>query len=214
MRGGGAFQRGGDLVRVHPMSRTAAIERTTTETSIRLSLVLDGGGTSRIETGIGFFDHMLTLFSRHGLFDLDLEAKGDLQVDSHHTVEDTGILLGQAFAKALGDKSGIGRYGFFYVPMDEALVRVVVDLSGRPYLAYNAPEGVADAGAAFPFQLVEEFLRAFSTHAGMNLHVDVLVGKDAHHMAEGVFKALARALDQATRLDPRVKGVPSTKGIL
>jgi imidazoleglycerol-phosphate dehydratase len=196
------------------MSRAAALERTTSETAIRLSLEVDGSGTSRIETGIGFFDHMLTLFSRHGLFDLQLEAKGDLQVDSHHTVEDTGILLGQAVAKALGEKCGICRYGFFYVPMDEALVRAVVDLSGRPFLAYNAPEGVADVGAAFPFQLVEEFLRAFSTHAGMNLHVDVLAGKDAHHMAEGVFKALARALDQATRLDPRVKGVPSTKGVL
>ena len=200
--------------RVTDMSRAATLERNTSETSIRLKLEVDGSGTSRIETGIGFFDHMLTLFSRHGLFDLELVAKGDLEVDSHHTVEDTGILLGQAFAKALGDKSGISRYGFFYVPMDEALVRAVLDLSGRPFLAYNAPEGVADAGAAFPFQLVEEFLRAFSTHAGMNLHVDVLAGKDAHHMAEGIFKALARALDQATRVDPRVKGIPSTKGVL
>jgi imidazoleglycerol-phosphate dehydratase len=196
------------------MSRAASLERTTSETAIRLSLEVDGGGNSRIQTGIGFFDHMLTLFSRHGLFDLDLEAKGDLQVDSHHTVEDTGILLGQAFARALGDKSGISRYGFFYVPMDEALVRVVVDLSGRPFLAYTAPGGVGDAGVAFPFQLVEEFLRGFATHAGMNVHVDVLAGKDAHHMAEGIFKALARALDQATRLDPRVKGIPSTKGVL
>jgi imidazoleglycerol-phosphate dehydratase len=196
------------------MSRAASLERTTSETAIRLSLGVDGGGNSRIQTGIGFFDHMLTLFSRHGLFDLDLEAKGDLQVDSHHTVEDTGILLGQAFARALGDKSGISRYGFFYVPMDEALVRVVVDLSGRPFLAYTAPGGVGDAGVAFPFQLVEEFLRGFATHAGMNVHVDVLAGKDAHHMAEGIFKALARALDQATCLDPRVKGIPSTKGVL
>jgi imidazoleglycerol-phosphate dehydratase len=196
------------------MSRAASLERTTSETAIRLSLEVDGGGNSRIQTGIGFFDHMLTLFSRHGLFDLDLEAKGDLQVDSHHTVEDTGILLGQAFARALGDKSGISRYGFFYVPMDEALVRVVVDLSGRPFLAYTALGGVGDAGVAFPFQLVEEFRRGFATHAGMNVHVDVLAGKDAHHMAEGIFKALARALDQATRLDPRVKGIPSTKGVL
>ena len=184
------------------MAREAKIERKTSETSIALRLVVDGKGDSKVSTGIPFFDHMLTLFARHGIFDLDLDARGDIEVDFHHTVEDTGITLGQALVKALADKAGIRRYGFSYVPMDEALVRVVVDLSGRPYLAFNAPKNV------------EEFLRAVSVHGGMNLHVDVLAGRDAHHMAEGVFKALARALDQATGIDPRVQGVPSTKGIL
>ena len=196
------------------MSRSATLERKTSETEIRLTLNLDGSGVSKISTGIAFFDHMLTLFSKHGLFDLELTAKGDIEVDYHHTVEDTGILLGQAIAKALGDKAGIRRYGFFYVPMDEALVRSVVDLSGRPFLAYNAPADVPAIGAAFSFQLVEEFLRAISVNAGMNLHVDVLAGRDAHHMAEGIFKSLARALDEATSTDPRVQGIPSTKGVL
>ena len=196
------------------MSREAKIERKTSETSIALRLVVDGNGGSKVTTGIPFFDHMLTLFARHGIFDLDLDARGDIEVDFHHTVEDTGITLGQALVKALADKAGIRRYGFSYVPMDEALVRVVVDLSGRPYLAFNAPKNVEPIGGNFSFQLVEEFLRAVSVHGGMNLHVDVLAGRDAHHMAEGVFKALARALDQATGIDPRVQGVPSTKGIL
>lgn len=196
------------------MVREAKIERKTSETSIALRLVIDGKGESKLVTGIPFFDHMLTLFARHGLFDLDLDAKGDIAVDFHHTVEDTGITLGQALGKALKDKAGICRYGFSYVPMDEALVRVVVDLSGRPYLAFSAPKNVEPIGGKFSFQLVEEFLRALSVHGGMNLHVDILAGRDAHHMAEGVFKALARALDQATRIDPRVEGVPSTKGIL
>ena len=196
------------------MSRSATLERKTSETEIRLTLNLDGSGVSKISTGIAFFDHMLTLFSKHGLFDLELTAKGDIEVDFHHTVEDTGILLGQAITKALGDKAGIRRYGFFYVPMDEALVRSVVDLSGRPFLDYNAPADVPAIGAAFSFQLVEEFLRAISVNAGMNLHVDVLAGRDAHHMAEGIFKSLARALDEATRIDPRVQGIPSTKGVL
>jgi imidazoleglycerol-phosphate dehydratase len=196
------------------MSRSATLERKTSETEIRLTLNLDGSGVSKISTGIAFFDHMLTLFSKHGLMDLELTAKGDIEVDYHHTVEDTGILLGQAIAKALGEKAGIRRYGFFYVPMDEALVRSVVDLSGRPFLAYNAPADVPAIGSAFSFQLVEEFLRAISVNAGMNLHVDVLAGRDAHHMAEGIFKSLARALDEATRIDPRVQGIPSTKGVL
>lgn len=194
--------------------RTSSIERKTAETDIRLVFAVDGTGTSRIATGIGFFDHMLTLFSRHGLFDLDLDAKGDLEVDFHHTVEDTGIVLGQAVAKALGNKAGIRRYGCAHVPMDEALVRAVVDLSGRPYFAYDVPPSVEPVGGNFSFQLVEEFLRAFSTNAAMNLHVSILAGRDAHHMAEGVFKALARALDEATSLDPRVTGIPSTKGSL
>jgi imidazoleglycerol-phosphate dehydratase len=196
------------------MVREAKIERKTSETSIALRFVVDGKGDSTLVTGIPFFDHMLTLFARHGLFDLELDARGDIAVDYHHTVEDIGITLGQALVKALKDKAGIRRYGFSYVPMDEALVRVVVDLSGRPYLAFNAPKNVEPIGGNFSFQLVEEFLRAVSVHGGMNLHVDILAGRDAHHMAEGVFKALARALDQATQIDPRVQGVPSTKGIL
>jgi imidazoleglycerol-phosphate dehydratase len=196
------------------MSRETTLERNTSETEIRLTLRIDGTGVSKITTGIAFFDHMLTLFAKHGLMDLELTAKGDLEVDFHHTVEDTGILLGQALAKALGDKAGIRRYGTAHVPMDEALVRTVLDLSGRPFLAYNAPADVPAIGAAFTFQLVEEFLRAFSVHGGMNLHVDVLAGRDAHHMAEGIFKSLARALDEATRVDPRVQGIPSTKGVL
>jgi imidazoleglycerol-phosphate dehydratase len=196
------------------MSREAVIERTTSETSIRTRLNLDGTGVSNVHSGIPFFDHMLTLFARHGLFDLDLDAKGDLEVDFHHTVEDAGITLGQAVAKALGEKKGIRRYGSAYVPMDEALVRVVIDLSGRPYLVYEPPSPVEAIGGNFSFQLVEEFLRAIAVSAAMNLHVEILAGRDAHHMAEGVFKALARALDAATQIDPRVEGVPSTKGVL
>jgi imidazoleglycerol-phosphate dehydratase len=196
------------------MSRKSSLDRTTSETKIHLELDVDGSGLSNVATGIGFFDHMLTLFAKHGLFDLTVEAKGDLQVDYHHTVEDVGIVLGQAFAKALGDKSGIRRYGTFYVPMDEALVRVVIDLSGRPYLAYDVPPAVEPVGGNFSFQLVEEFLRAFTTNIAANVHVSILAGRDAHHMAEGVFKALARALDVATFHDPRVTGIPSTKGLL
>jgi imidazoleglycerol-phosphate dehydratase len=196
------------------MSREVVIERTTNETSIRTRLNLDGKGVSNVHTGIPFFDHMLTLFARHGLFDLDLDAKGDIAVDFHHTVEDAGITLGQALTRALGDKVGIRRYGFAYVPMDEALVRAVIDLSGRPYLVYNPPSCVEAIGGTFSFQLVEEFLRAVSVSGAMNLHVEILAGRDAHHMAEGVFKALARALDVATQIDPRVEGVPSTKGVL
>ena len=196
------------------MSREAFIERHTSETRIKTRLAVDGKGGSTLRTGVPFFDHMLTLFARHGLFDLEIEAQGDIEVDFHHTVEDTGITLGQALTKALGDKKGIRRYGHAYVPMDEALVRVVVDLSGRPYLAYNPPPQVEAIGGNFSFQLVEEFLRAVAVNGGMNLHVDILAGRDAHHMAEGVFKALARALDVATQIDPRVEGVPSTKGVL
>jgi imidazoleglycerol-phosphate dehydratase len=196
------------------MSREAFIERNTSETRIKTRLAVDGKGTSAVRSGVPFFDHMLTLFARHGVFDLELDAQGDIEVDFHHTVEDAGITLGLALTKALGDKKGIRRYGFAYVPMDEALVRVVVDLSGRPYLAYNAPSNVEAIGGNFSFQLVEEFLRAVAVNGGMNLHVDILAGRDAHHMSEGVFKALARALDSATQIDPRVEGVPSTKGVL
>lgn len=198
---------------MNPAPRTATVERRTGETHIRLSLSLDGGGTSDVRTGIPFFDHMLTLFSRHGLFDLTVAATGDIEVDYHHTVEDTGIALGQALAQALGDKSGIRRYGHAYVPMDEALVRAVVDCSGRPFLAYEAPRGVEAIGL-FPFQLVEEFLRAVAVNAGLTLHVTVLAGRDAHHMAEGVFKALGRAIEAAVAIDGRVRGIPSTKGVL
>ncbi|MEO8205724.1 MAG: imidazoleglycerol-phosphate dehydratase HisB [Chthoniobacterales bacterium] len=195
------------------MSRQASIERNTAETQIKLKLALDGSGSAKIETGIAFFDHMLTLFSKHGLFDLEVIAKGDLDVDFHHTVEDVGIVLGQAFLKALGDKQGITRYGSSYVPMDETLARVVVDLSGRSYLVYHVPPAVEAIGN-FSFQLVEEFLRAFSANMAMNLHVEILYGRDAHHMAEAIFKALAKALDHAVRIDGRIKGVPSTKGVL
>lgn len=194
-------------------ARRAAVERSTGETRIQLSLTLDGQGRSEVRTGIPFFDHMLTLFAKHGLFDLTVAATGDIEVDFHHTVEDVGITLGQAFARALGDKAGIRRYAHAYVPMDEALARVVADCSGRPFLAYDAPRGVEPVGL-FPFQLVEEFLRAFAVNAGLTLHVSVLAGRDAHHMAEAVFKALGRALDGAVFLDGRVDGIPSTKGVL
>lgn len=196
------------------MSRRAKIDRRTSETKIALELVIDGRGASTITTKIPFFDHMLTLFARHSLCDLAVEADGDIEVDLHHTVEDTGIALGQAFAVALGDKRGIRRYGHAYLPMDETLARVVVDFSGRPFLDYRAPAGVATIGSAFSFTLIEEFLRAFSIHAGINLHVEILYGRDAHHMAEAVFKGLAKAVDAACQLDPRVEGVPSTKGSL
>ena len=196
------------------MSRQAHIDRRTSETTIALELLIDGRGASTIATKIPFFDHMLTLFARHSLCDLTVQADGDIEVDLHHTVEDTGIALGQAFAQALGDKRGIRRYGHAYLPMDETLARVVVDFSGRPFLEYRAPAGVATIGSAFSFTLIEEFLRAFSVHAGINLHVEILYGRDAHHMAEAVFKGLAKAVDAACQLDPRVEGVPSTKGSL
>jgi len=194
-------------------ARTATVERKTGETDIAVSLVIDGTGEGQIGTGIPFFDHMLTLFARHSLTDLTVRARGDIEVDLHHTVEDAGIALGQAFARALGDKRGIRRYGWAYLPMDETLTRVVLDFSGRPYLEYRAPKTVEPIGA-FSFQLVEEFLRAFAVHAGINLHVEILYGRDAHHMAESVFKGLAKAVDQACQIDPRVTGIPSTKGIL
>jgi imidazoleglycerol-phosphate dehydratase len=194
-------------------ARTATIERKTGETDISISLVIDGSGQSQIATGIPFFDHMLTLFARHSLVDLTVRARGDIEVDLHHTVEDSGIALGQAFARALGEKRGLRRYGWAYLPMDETLTRVVLDFSGRAYLEYRAPKAVERIGE-FSFQLVEEFLRAFATHAGINLHVEILYGRDAHHMAESVFKGLAKAVDQACQIDPRVTGIPSTKGIL
>jgi imidazoleglycerol-phosphate dehydratase len=195
------------------MARTAQIHRKTGETDIQIALTIEGSGASKISTRIPFFDHMLTLFSRHGLFDLEVNAVGDIEVDFHHTVEDTGIAIGQAFAKALGDKKGVRRYGWAYLPMDETLARVVIDFSGRPFLEHRVPSGVGSING-FPFQLVEEFMRAFSVHAGCNLHTEILYGRDAHHMAEALFKGLAKAADQACQIDPRVTGIPSTKGVL
>ncbi|MFV0337613.1 MAG: imidazoleglycerol-phosphate dehydratase HisB [Chthoniobacterales bacterium] len=196
------------------MKRSAQTERVTTETTVKASLLIDGTGQCDVATGIGFLDHMLELFTRHGFFDIAIKTEGDLHVDYHHTVEDTAIVLGGLFSEALGQKMGITRFGTFYVPMDEALVRSVVDLSGRSFFSYNAPENMDPMGA-FSFQLVEEFLRAFTANAKMNLHIDVLKGKDAHHVAEGIFKSLARALDLATSRDVRLGDtVPSTKGLL
>ena len=193
--------------------RRAEQSRNTTETSVSLSLNLDGTGVSRIETGIPFFDHMLTLFSRHSLIDLELEVSGDVDVDYHHTVEDSGIVLGECLKRALGDKKGIARYGHAYVPMDETLSRVVVDLSNRPWLEFNAPSGSPDA-QNFPFSLIEEFFRALSSNLRANVHVEIFYGRDGHHIAESAFKSLARALRVAASRDERVKGIPSTKKAL
>ncbi len=194
--------------------RTAKQHRKTAETDIEIELDVDGSGKAQIDTGVPFFDHMLTLFAKHGLFDLRVKAVGDIEVDYHHTVEDTGIVLGQCFREALGNKAGIVRYGWCLLPMDETLARVAMDLSGRPLLVYEVPERVEAIGGKFSFQLVEEFMRAFSSCLLANLHVDILRGRDAHHMAEAMFKGLARALDAATRHDPRVTGIPSTKDVL
>ena len=193
--------------------RRAEQSRNTTETSVSLSLNLDGTGVSRIETGIPFFAHMLTLFSRHSLIDLELEVSGDVDVDYHHTVEDSGIVLGECLKRALGDKKGIARYGLAYVPMDETLSRVVVDLSNRPWLEFNAPSGSPDA-QNFPFSLIEEFFRALSSNLRANVHVEIFYGRDGHHIAESAFKSLARALRVAASRDERVKGIPSTKEAL
>lgn len=199
--------------------RRAEIDRETNETKIRVEWALDGRGESSVATGLPFFDHMLTLFARHSLTDLVIKAEGDTQVDAHHTAEDTGIAMGQALARALGDKSGLTRYGHFLLPMDETLCRVALDLSGRPFLRYDLPREIAShrherIGGHFPLQLVEEFLRAFVVHGGVTLHCDVLMSADLHHAAESVFKCLARALEMALRRDARVPGVPSTKGML
>jgi imidazoleglycerol-phosphate dehydratase len=193
--------------------RTSTIERKTAETQVSISIDLDGSGKSEIDTGIPFFDHMLTLFAKHSLCDLTVKAAGDIEVDYHHTVEDVGIVLGQCCKAALGDKSGIVRYGSAMLPMDETLARVVIDFSGRPFLEHRVPQRV-DAIRDFPFQLVEEFMRGFANSAGVNLHTEILYGRDAHHMAEALFKGLARAVDAATRIDPRVTGIPSTKDVL
>lgn len=198
---------------LEPAVRAATVKRTTTETDIALSLVLDGAGRTDLDTGVPFLEHMLDLFARHGHFDLTVRAKGDLHIDDHHTVEDIGICLGRALRQALGDKAGIRRYGHAFVPMDEALAQVVIDLSGRPHLEWRAEWPAARVGT-FDTELVHEFFWKAALEAGMTLHVLVHYGRNTHHMIEAVFKAFGRALDEATQRDPRVRGVPSTKGTL
>ncbi len=195
------------------MSRKAEITRTTKETDIRLSLDIDGSGKGEISTGIGFFDHMLEGFANHGFFDLTCNVKGDLNVDGHHTVEDTGIVMGNVIKDALGDKTGIRRYGHFTLPMDDALITVAVDLCGRPYFNYDLKFDVEKIGD-LDTELIREFFYAVSYSAGMNLHIKMLDGINGHHIAEAAFKAFAKALDMATQTDPRVEGVLTTKGSL
>ncbi|MBL0224330.1 MAG: imidazoleglycerol-phosphate dehydratase HisB [Geobacteraceae bacterium] len=195
------------------MSRIASIERVTNETRIRLELRIDGAGTARICTSVPFLDHMLNLFARHGFFDLDVEASGDIDIDFHHTVEDIGIVLGEAFKQALGDKKGIRRYGQATVPMDETLASVAIDISGRPYLVYHVTLPKVKIGE-FDVELAREFFQAFVNHCGLNLHINVMYGENVHHIIEACFKAVARAMDVATQFDPRVEGVMSTKGVL
>jgi imidazoleglycerol-phosphate dehydratase len=198
----------------HFVQRTAEVTRNTAETKITAKVNLDGSGASNLNTGIGFFDHMLDQIARHGLIDLDIQADGDLHIDGHHTVEDVGITLGQAVALAVGDKKGLRRYGHAYVPLDEALSRVVIDFSGRPGLVMNVPFTSGMIGT-FDSQLAFEFFQGFANHAFVTLHIDNLRGENAHHQAETVFKAFARALRMALELDPRMAGViPSTKGSL
>ena len=195
------------------MKREFTGERNTNETEIKICLNIDGTGTNTISTGVGFLDHMLTLFSKHGFFDLKVEAKGDLYVDSHHTVEDVGILLGKAIKTALGDKTSIKRYGSFLLPMDEALVLCAVDISGRPFLVFDAdlPRGMV---GTLDIEMVEEFFRAVAVNSEICLHIKVMHGKNVHHIIEGMFKAFGRALDEAISIDSRIKGVMSTKGVL
>jgi imidazoleglycerol-phosphate dehydratase len=196
------------------MSRKAEIKRKTNETDITVSLNIDGTGRGTIDTGIPFMDHMLHLLAAHSFMDLNLAARGDIEVDHHHTVEDIGICLGAALNKALGDRKGIARYGEAHLPMDETLVRVVLDLSNRPFLSYNVPSTLRPSGS-FDVGLIKEFLRAFINHGGITLHVDLIHGEEPHHVAEAIFKGLARALDSATAADPRLgNGLRSTKGTL
>jgi imidazoleglycerol-phosphate dehydratase len=195
------------------MARNSELERITKETQIQVQLDLDGTGDVQIDTGIGFFDHMLTLLGVHGFLDLSVRAKGDLEVDLHHTIEDVGLSLGEVLVKALGDRKGIRRYGFAVTPMDESLARVAVDLSNRPYLVFLLPDSMfPDPG--FDVTLIKEFMRALSNKAGMNLHIEVPYGENQHHAIEAIFKSLGRALAQAVELDPRIKGVRSSKGTL
>jgi len=196
------------------MSRTADVHRKTKETDLRVRVALDGTGAARVRTGIGFFDHMLEALARHALIDLTVEATGDLHVDGHHTVEDTGIALGQAIAQALGERAGIRRYADAMVPLDDALVRAVIDVSGRPYLWYNVEIGKWQMLGDYDVFLTPEFFRALVLNAGLTAHVDLVRGENPHHIVEATFKAFARALDAATAIDPRVRGVPSTKGVL
>lgn len=193
--------------------RKASVKRETNETDISMEFTIDGSGKAEISTGIGFFDHMLNSFTRHGLFDMKLSVKGDLYVDTHHSIEDTGIVLGQAIKEAIGDKKSIKRYGSIILPMDEALVLCSLDLSGRPYLVCDA-EFTTDRVGYFDTEMVKEFFYAISYSAGMNLHIKVLSGSNNHHIIEGIFKAFAKALDEATITDPRIKDIMSTKGSL
>ncbi len=193
-------------------NRSAQVSRSTKETNIQVSVLLDGAGEAELETGVGFFDHMLAHIAKHGLFDIVVRAEGDLHIDPHHTVEDVGICLGQAFLKAIGNGEGITRYGHAVVPMDEALAEVAVDFSGRPYLAFEAELPGGRVGD-FDVELTEEFFRAFTVNSRMTIHVALRHGKNAHHCIEAMFKALGRALRQAASLDPAVRGVPSTKGV-
>ncbi len=193
--------------------RKATINRKTNETDIRIELALDGKGEHAIDTGVPFFDHMLVQIARHGFFDLTIDAKGDLEIDAHHTVEDVGIALGEAFKQALGDKAGIRRYGRGTMPMHEALASVILDFSGRPHLVFNVAIPKAQVGN-FETELVEEFFTAFCNHGGVNVHVNLAYGDNLHHIIEAIFKAFARALDEATGLDPRIEGVLSSKGKL
>jgi imidazoleglycerol-phosphate dehydratase len=195
------------------MTREAEITRRTKETDIRVKLRLDGAGEGRVETGIPFLDHMLDLFARHGLFDLEVSCRGDLQIDDHHSTEDVAICLGRAFAEAVGDKRGLARFGAAYVPMDEALARAVVDLSGRSYLVYHVKNTRSKIGN-FATELAEHFWHSFAEHCKCNLHLEVFYGRNQHHILEATFKAAARALAQATRVDGRIAGVMSTKGTL
>jgi imidazoleglycerol-phosphate dehydratase len=196
-----------------PTPRRATIDRQTNETHVSVDLTLDGAGRGRIQTTIPFLDHMLELMTKHGFFDLSVQAKGDTEIDDHHTIEDIGIVLGEALKQALGNKEGVRRFGWASVPLDETLAQVTVDLSGRPYLVYrvNLPHPRIKS---FDLDLFEDFFQAFMTHGAFNLHVNVLYGRNPHHMMEAVFKALAKALDQATSIDDRISGVLSTKGAL
>ena len=195
------------------MERKATVERNTNETKIRISIDLDGSGKRRIHTGVGFFDHMLDGFARHGLFDLDVECQGDLEIDCHHTIEDIGIVLGEAVGKAVGDKKGLSRYGHCLLPMDEALVLCAVDLGGRPYLVFDADFTDSKCGD-MDTQMAREFFYAVSYSARMNIHLKALYGQNDHHIMEAMFKAFARSLRSACEKDPRVTGIPSTKGML
>jgi len=195
------------------MTREARIERKTRETDVQIALSLDGTGVSRIDTDVPFLDHMLELFARHGLFDLQITCKGDLKIDDHHSVEDTAISLGLAFANALGDKEGIVRYGSAYVPMDETLARAVVDLSGRSYLVYKV-QNTRERVGTFSVELAEHFWHSFTEHCKCNIHIEVFYGRNQHHIIEAVFKSVARAISQAVHIDDRIKGVMSTKGVI